>query len=128
MRLFQFTFGYQPHYVVARDFAQAEELIRSKGYSTIDRIDRVSDYVILPEARDTEGLDVADLLAGGKVIGDEVRAEMEKSTRLDEVPRIILRDTEGPDLRVCMKHGHLNHSPLFRENCPECRAEGESDG
>lgn len=32
-----------------------------------------------------------------------------------------------PDLRVCMEHGRLTSDPLFRENCPKCRAAREAE-
>lgn len=48
MRLYQFAFGHQPHYVVARDYGAAEALIKKAGYSTPQTITDLGPYVLLP--------------------------------------------------------------------------------
>ena len=51
MKLFQWGFGHQPHYVAAEDFAAAEKAIQDKygPFHKIERIEFVSEYVLLPE-------------------------------------------------------------------------------
>ena len=51
MNLYQWKFGYQPHFVVARDLADAEKTIKKKyGWTTqIERIDLLGPYVMLSE-------------------------------------------------------------------------------
>jgi hypothetical protein len=46
--LYQFAWGKYPHFVVANDYAHAEELINNAGYSTPNKIARVSMHVITP--------------------------------------------------------------------------------
>jgi hypothetical protein len=53
MRLYQFAFGYQPHYVVAKDFGDAERLIHKHNYSFTE-IKDLGPYIILDAAIDHE--------------------------------------------------------------------------
>jgi hypothetical protein len=46
--LFQFSFGKYPHFVVANDYAHAEELINHAGYEVPNKIERVSIHVLTP--------------------------------------------------------------------------------
>ena len=49
MNLYQYAFGYQPHYIVAINYADAEEGIKAAGYSMPDRIDCLGPYVLVTE-------------------------------------------------------------------------------
>ena len=48
LKLYQFAWGQNPHFVVAEDYAEAENLIEHAGYSAPDKIQRISSHVILP--------------------------------------------------------------------------------
>ena len=52
MELYQWTFGHQPHYVVAMDYADAEVEIKNKygRFTKIDRIDCLGPYVTVSAA------------------------------------------------------------------------------
>ena len=48
--LFQFGFSKEnPHFVVANDYAHAEELINHAGYAVPDKLVRASKHVLTPE-------------------------------------------------------------------------------
>lgn len=50
MNLYQWIDGTQPHYVVARTFAEAEATInRVYSYPKIDKIQLITPYIILAE-------------------------------------------------------------------------------
>ena len=51
--LYQFGF-LQPHYVVARNYGHAEQLITDGGYSAPDEIKCLGNYVILPSIEDQQ--------------------------------------------------------------------------
>ena len=45
--LYQFAFGYQPHYVVAESFADAEKTTEAAGYKSIETIECLGPYVLI---------------------------------------------------------------------------------
>ena len=45
--LYQFVFGYQPHYVVAESYADAEKTIKETGYSPAKQIECLGPYVYI---------------------------------------------------------------------------------
>ena len=48
MNLYQFLFGYQPHYVIALTYADAEQKIR-KQYRNPDKIECLGPYVMISD-------------------------------------------------------------------------------
>lgn len=60
MHLFQFMFGIQPHYAVAKNYGEAEQLIVDSGYGTPEKIEDLGPYILLPKATATDDAEAAD--------------------------------------------------------------------